>query len=415
MQEQFYISNNRIRTIIKVAVILPLLFVLVISNSIVSDKHTVIGQILLICFDLGLIALIIWMLNRDISKIILNHNKLTIKGLFYTINQCTITKDTRIAIMSLKKGPTKPIIGAAPVTYGYRIGNGLIALADAASKNSTSGKHLILANKTNEIIKIRSNYYHQSKQLLQTLEKITQKKATPLHLNELNAWQSKQLSAYRQNPYPKYKAFLKRVTPYMRFKILVYPVLVLWLAIILISNISFNIIHKQFNQLARPITDSQNKRYTLKIKPPQKKHKYLVEADIISNKDNSILLKDIVVEKKTYRSRKTTSYTFYPYFYPQYLPRMVNLDQDEEAEILVKIKNKYQIYDYDSIQNTFQLKPVAEFSNIYARYITELKGFSELKWSGYLSETALIILFAYFFALGVFYFVFSEIRLKYQS
>ncbi len=414
MQEQLYITNNHIRIIIKVAVILPLLFVLVISNSIVSDKHTFASLIFLICFDVALIALIIWMLNRDISKIILHNNKLTIKGLFYTINHCTITRDTRIAIMSLQKGPTQPVVGAAPTTYGYRIGNGLIALADAASKNSTSGKHLILSNKTNEIIKIRSNYYHQSNQLLQALEKITNKKATPLHSNEINAWKAKQLDEYRKNPYPRYKDFLKRVSPYMKFKILVYPPLLFWLAIFFISNISFNIVHYQFGKLIHPLADLPNQRYTLKILPHQKKHRHQVHADIISTIDNSILLKDIIVHDKTL-STKARNYTFYPYFYPKYLPRMVNLDRDEEAEILVKIKNKYQVYDYDFIQNKFILKPVEEFSKIYARYITELKGFSELKWSGLLSQTVFIILLAYFFALGVFYFIFIEIRQKHQS
>jgi len=336
-----------------------------------------------------LLLLSFYIINQYIITLIIDNNELQIKRIAFPLKTFPINNLKEIVLMDFINSKKNQI----------------------TSQNYA----LILKDSNNKIFNIKMYKLEYPNHFIEDIKNISGLHYTRINNREYAAFKRGDLEDYRSNPYPKYLRFLAKLAPYFKVKYLLYPPLILLFILVVIGNIWFNLTDYQFRKLSTE--NYSNIFFEIKIKNNQDESEKDELADIYLTGTNKIILENILIVEKHYYSFESDSifhYYLYPYKSPFYIPRLVNLDNDNEPEVIYKATedNLYLVYDFDREKKKFISKSIKSFSTNFYWYIFELKSHSDKRFAYFIQEKYQPTMFIYFLILVIIFSIVSSKKRK---
>ncbi len=328
-----------------------------------------------------------FIIGRNIVTLCINGDELIVNKKTYQQETYKISQFKELALISITPANERTPglrYGGSQAT-GRAIGNLLSAIVQQAGTNTYVDQQLAIKLQDDRILTFNSNYIDNSIEMIETLSQKSGLKPLEISTKEYRAWKKGKLAQFRDNPYPKTAAFLKRIEPYYKAKYLLYFPLIVFMLMLITINIWFNWTHYH---IKKQTLDSLDNRYFIaKNQVENKDGDKFVDIFTVAGKK---LLSHVLIHEHRFgvdESDTVFHYAFYPYDNPFYLSRILNLDNDPEPELLIGPENSsfFQVYDFNPQKNSFDIKPLDLFSPHLKWYVQELKGGKRI--SSFIGET----------------------------
>jgi len=346
-------------------------------------------------------------IDYNFTKMIIDSNTLIFNHPFLPDTKYNLKELKEISWISLPVSPTNTMIGGSPQATGRAIGNALIGIKNATTKNAYSGRQFLAKMNNGATFSIRTNFINDSNNLIEDIKKISGLEIQTISTREYASWKKGDIKEFRENP-EKRITLEEKISVYINTKTIIYIPFLILISSTLIINILFNLAQIEYiNIQKKPFSKDfvrfeKNKDW--RKGPSVFLHKKI--EPVLTNINLSCFNTHLIANKEL-----EFHYSFFPFETSYCLYTLMNLDDDEEPEIIYQKGYSEDVYVYDFDQSTQQFisKPVESFSYPLKFYVISVESFHVMNVKVYIPNMYIvafrfipIYLFVAFFILGVF-------------